>query len=432
MKTSCETAQRQLLALADTGRPPPGVQAHLDDCSTCRDWQKRVALVDRAVQHLAVPTSSVKSALLRQLRSEPSRRQRLQWKAWQLTAAWSTVAVLLFFLLYNLAHTPGPTPRPPVVQNVNDPWLDKLLEKHQALAQAAKARQQIEGLADLADDVRDQTQVMLRFLDARELRELANLYGQAIQAGVTRAGDLPKTERRQVLEPIVQQLEKARVAAERQVKESRVASADHPLFIIASAAQRGKLQLDGLLQADVRLRGFSSGPCLAMLPRWTLTALPRTAQADDQAKALPSVDAIQQFQRNRKLVEALLASSIELVGNSERLARAGACNPLVARLADEVIAAANQKDSLRVAELCRQLRNLLTEGVAHNLSQGGVKALPGSEREQQLLRISGETLRLLDGLTAHVKDPTYRTALAAVQVGRKEVEIAVQGRGAKR
>src|SRR5262245_36293616 len=108
MKTPCDAVQRQMLALTDPEHPPTSVQAHLDGCAGCREWQKRVVQVDRAVPLLSYPKSEAKSALLQQLKTSPSpsRQQRLRMKTWQLTAAWSAAAVLLFVLLYHLAHSP--------------------------------------------------------------------------------------------------------------------------------------------------------------------------------------------------------------------------------------------------------------------------------------------------------------------------------------
>src|SRR5262245_27768578 len=124
MKNPCEITQRQMLALTDPDHPPTSVQAHLDGCPACRDWQKHIVQIDRSVPLLPYPASQTKSAFLQRLKSEPSRQRRLQLKTWQLTLAWSAAAVLLFVLLYQLAHVPTQVQRPaPRAPQGPDPWL---------------------------------------------------------------------------------------------------------------------------------------------------------------------------------------------------------------------------------------------------------------------------------------------------------------------
>jgi hypothetical protein len=291
----CRACQHWLLAAEDPARPESEIDVHLQACSSCRDWQRQLLRVEANVPRLPVPPSHGKDRLLRELLGQPAGQPRPAAAApaqhpapppmavpaaaltrrplvravtpWAACAAAAAVLIAFGFLLGNWlsevlvppapsphAKSPEPQPAPgkqPEPQPApTAPLTARLLEADLSLAQAESPRQRLQALADLADDLQDETRALEAVAGAADLDALARLYQKVIREGVVpRARSLPAGERRPVLEPIAQGLSRAREDARRLARTARPSSVAS-LERIAAAARDGDDQLRALMRED--------------------------------------------------------------------------------------------------------------------------------------------------------------------------------------
>src|SRR5438067_5377335 len=70
---NCERMQRRLLASESPGQPPGDIAAHLAECATCQEWQRRLSQVEADVPQLWAPATRPPTALLKQFLHMPSK-----------------------------------------------------------------------------------------------------------------------------------------------------------------------------------------------------------------------------------------------------------------------------------------------------------------------------------------------------------------------
>jgi hypothetical protein len=117
------------------------------------------------------------------------------------------------------------------------------------LAKAGSSEERIRALADLADGLQGETQVLAGAAGVDELDRLAVLYGRVIRQGVVaRAGAILPKERTRVLAPIVAQLERVGLDVEKRAKRAPGSAA--PLRRIVAAAHEGEARLRDLMGRD--------------------------------------------------------------------------------------------------------------------------------------------------------------------------------------
>ena len=61
---NCENIQHELLGSESPDRPTADIQAHLDGCPACRDWQHRLVQIELNIPRLHVPSSATRDAFL--------------------------------------------------------------------------------------------------------------------------------------------------------------------------------------------------------------------------------------------------------------------------------------------------------------------------------------------------------------------------------
>lgn len=140
-----------------------------------------------------------------------------------------------------------------------------------------------------------------------------------------------------------------------------------------------------------------------------IVSLAAFASADEPVATPSGPERILQAQRNQKLVEKLVAGSLDLARAADRLDRAKFCNELAKTLAEEIKQAADDHDGARAVELGRYLQDLLINGVAANLNKERSQQFPqGSARETDLTRVWDEseqiTAPLMTDLAEAMKD----------------------------
>jgi hypothetical protein len=253
----CETIQRRLLKAESPTRLPAEMQAHLTTCAVCREWQRQLVQLEEYVGRLPVPASTAKAELLKLLSSRaagiaaPAPPVVRSW-SWRLPAGLAAAVLLLAVggWLLSLMRPAAPRPDHPTVA-ARPPLLDNLLERDLRLANATTQRQRVEALADVADDLQEETRALALDASGDDLESLARLYGQVVREGIIAgAQTLPRAERRAVLSSIAERLVKTRAAATRLAKEVTSDSA-RSLQAIAAAAEEGDRDLRAIFREDL-------------------------------------------------------------------------------------------------------------------------------------------------------------------------------------
>jgi hypothetical protein len=123
----------------------------------------------------------------------------------------------------------------------------KLLEIDMHLAAGESRQERVATLARLAGNLHEESRALAPAASRKDLDKLAVLYKDVVHHGIVpRARALPPEQRRQVLDPIVNELARAAREAE-QVATARPTAAE-PLLVIAAAAHEGGRQLQIVLQ----------------------------------------------------------------------------------------------------------------------------------------------------------------------------------------
>jgi hypothetical protein len=166
--------------------------------------------------------------------------------------------------------------------------------------------------------------------------------------------------------------------------------------------------------------------CLAV------TALPvaGVALADDE----PSPDErARQLTRDLLLIETLVDGSLKLAAEDDALRRADHCNRLADKLAREIKQAMGKKEAGRANQLSLQMQELLTRGVASNLTVARAELGKDSAREGEFTRLAKEADFVAKDLEVeagnHPELNFDKTTIQAVSKGRLEIEAALKGKG---
>jgi hypothetical protein len=386
---NCEIIQRRLLGVENPARPPAELQAHLDSCGACRDWQGRLLQVETNIPRLPVPASETRDVFLRSLtapaagpavatvkqatpppptRVPPGQKPmpvvRLNLDAhrektsfsWRYVVGGAAAAVLLFvFANWALRDPSTPTPLAKDTKKQRapaDPLVANLMQRNLKLIETNSAPERVQTLALMSEDLHRESVALAKTDGADEL---------------------------------VQHLSRLRV----QVTESM-----------------RKLEKDGK----------------------ELTVAPHGPVATPVAI---DTQRVTQLKRNQGLIQSLVEGGLRLAMESDMIRRADSCNALAKSLASEVRSAASDRDGDRAIEMGTHLRELLQYGVAKNLGSVRKNTPQGSVGEQDLLRIRDWVTEIARPLEEQLRlaadsDRDLDDALKAVRRGRTEVENAVR------
>jgi hypothetical protein len=450
---NCNTVQRRLLAQGEPGEPSEALREHLESCPHCQEWHRRVTQIDRHIPLLPVPRSAARDIFVQQFRDqgtiwEHARYRLRNLQRWQLTVGAIAAGLLMAVFIWTVA----PNDSPPVVRAKStgqDVVLIELMQPNLKLAIATSPKVQVQTLAELAEDLRKYTEPLHMYggKEGKEtLRELGEWYGQVVRMEVTRAVKLPPEEVRPVLEPITKQLARATDDAERLASQTTNISGDHPLFTIATASRNARDHLERVLKQQEAALPRGPVPMLQERPDepqltgiafplpFAMLAVVPPARAQNPAAAL-AADQAMGFQRNRKLIWALVENCLRLTELTESVQRASCCMGIAERIAEELERAAAEGDVVRAGDLSRAFKDLLVEGIAFNLTTAGAEIPAGAVRETQMLQIGDHvqrmTAQLEEKLQAAPKDSQDRWQRIRKQIadGRAEVHKSLKGRG---
>jgi hypothetical protein len=272
---NCDALQKHLLGLEDPGRPADEARAHLAACASCRDWQRHLLLMERAVSRLPVPSAAdARDALLRRILTGPGagrpvpeaaggrRRPSVAMMLGSLILdrhasprrrvgaglVAGLAAALLLFLLGGLVLLTGSHDESPLARArkpAPDALVAELMRHNLKLAEARTPRERVELMAGVADNLHTKGHTLARAGSADDLAVLAALYGRVVREGVLkRAAELPPGQRREVLAPIADRLTEAQGQAQRWALETDMPPpSKEALAQIARAAGEGSAQL---------------------------------------------------------------------------------------------------------------------------------------------------------------------------------------------
>jgi hypothetical protein len=156
-------------------------------------------------------------------------------------------AVLLLLGWWAVQPPAAPPPeRPPTERPADDPLLAKLVRRDVQLARADTPRERLEILANLADDLHDESRALALAATGDGLEDLARLYEQVVRGGIVKQAEaLPAAERRLLLRPIGRRLDGAAGATERLLRQVPPEYAP-PLRAMVAAAREAYRRLRDL------------------------------------------------------------------------------------------------------------------------------------------------------------------------------------------
>jgi hypothetical protein len=265
----CDFFRRRLLASERPSRPPDDVMAHLGRCAACRSWHARLLEMEALVPRLPVPRTDALTTLLDHIATAPMGLPMTpvapaRSRRWHLVAGAALAASVLIACGIFLGNGVWQALKGPDRQSARstdeddksrkqarpdarqDTLVGHLVRCDLRLARAGNAEERVRALADLANGLRGESQLLARAAGAHELDRLARLYGKVIREGVvTRSVAVPASERQRVLAPIVADLARAERDVE-QLAGKAPASAE-ALRLIAAAAREGEARLRELM-----------------------------------------------------------------------------------------------------------------------------------------------------------------------------------------
>lgn len=378
---NCQIIQRRLLGVEDPECLPAEVQAHLDGCAACREWQARLVQLEANVRRLPVPASRARAAFVRQLFEteaapsdstpvpavnpslphEPRPRRVIRRipapvasnsgvaVPWRYAAPAAAAAVLLFVLAWSSVRESG-VDRPVAERSKHDVLVANLVKHDLALAEAKD---------------RGQRSATLKKIDDELLREQQALNGDGETNELIKDVDTWRTN----------------------VADTIAAISGRPAANVMTS----------------------------------ITVAP---------KADPG--RVEQLRRNWGLVRTLVEAGLRLAREEDFLKRIECCRDLAGELAVEIRAAATRRDSGRALEMSDRFSDLCS-GVAINLVAYGTEARPDSAANEGVKRVGGQVTAMTADLeqaladrnaTNGVSPDDMAKVLDAIRKGRDRVKQA--------
>jgi len=456
---NCKTIQRRLLGSRNPDRVSASVREHLAACPACLAVQQRIAQIEKTIPLMKVPSSSfAKAATMRRIRTGPTVRETVAGYAarvpdrlrsmgrLKLSAIGMAAAVLLMVFGWKMLSGPGPGNVNPGPQGPSrDALLASLFQRNLSLAKVGTpAPQQVESLAAIADDLHGGARSISRAANAGEsVQQIAVLYEKVLVVEVKRAGKLPRDKNRDVLNQLSQRLDRAAQQADALAVEI-TAPDDHPLRVMAQSARKAKEDLAAGTQSSQRIEPTpKSAVASQTMPgwsRWLLTPLygvSAAARAEGSAATTPTEEA-KRFQRNYRVIKAVVEGSLQLAEQEDPIARARSYQQLAVSLVDEIRQAAAEREGARVEEMSQHLRSMVTEGVTPNVRTANERIPKGSQEERSIVDVASELVRVAQPLQDQLERSTdpqtqdyLRTTLKAIADSRGGVDRIMQDRGLK-
>ncbi|OAI38895.1 hypothetical protein AYO40_06230 [Planctomycetaceae bacterium SCGC AG-212-D15] len=379
---SCDTFQHQLLESESPDRPDAELQAHLDGCAACREWQARLLQIEQGVRRLHVPSSATRDAFLLDLILPDNPSQEAPAPAAAAAAATSKRSSEPVVRLSLSAPALQPSP----------PWREVAWRWRYAGAGIAAAL------------------ALFAFVSMSLDRNKPN-------------GDVAKKDQADPLVASLMRENLALVTADKDKPEERAKALAHiaaDLDVETRALDPAKeADLIGLL-SQLRTQVTESLQKLAPQPDARPTAANTAAVADARR--------VKQLKRNRNLIQALVEGGVRLAKLDDTLERAESCKQLAKSLASEIREAAQHREGERTAEMGQHFRDLLQLGVAVNIRSVRPSLPHGSLAEKHMYDVRDSFSGIAQSLEMELAARTeLQSTLDAIRGGRVQVENAARG-----
>jgi hypothetical protein len=149
--------------------------------------------------------------------------------------------------------------------------------------------------------------------------------------------------------------------------------------------------------------------------------------AQGQAPRPSPADQAKMIQRNRALYHTAVNRGLNLTKQFDALDRAGTCTELAKEWAKEVETAAKARDHARVAELGKQLSQVVEQGVVPNLEEARKQIKAGSLYEKALEKRRDDAVGVLTPLESVLRGVTeYDPVRKAVAAGVDKIYSAAK------
>jgi len=262
---NCQTIQNRVLALPDPRLLPDPLREHVNACPGCLAWWKQAARIERILAELPVPPAPAdkKTALLQELsgpviHTVPAiERRSFATRFWSVPAVRTMAglaAAVLFAVGGWLMIRPGPGSPNIQAKPSSDPFLERIVQRDLALAQARTADQRLDVLGSLAGDLSTEAQSLSKIANPEELRDLSGMFQKVVNDGIVeQARKLPEhsltqTQKKELLNRLSQKLLDAGRQADEAARESPP-HAQPALKTISETARDGQTKLKAILGA---------------------------------------------------------------------------------------------------------------------------------------------------------------------------------------
>ena len=269
---NCQKFQNRILALPDPRQLPENLREHLDACPACMSSWKRAVRLEQLLAQLPTPPAPAdkKAALLDELtaagpviKSIPSLERRtgrsIFVRAWSLPAV-KTIAGLAAAVLIAIGGWmmmkpgSGPDGTAKEREGPRDPFLEKLVQRDLALAQAKSPEQRLDVLGGLAADLSAESRSLSKIANPEELRDLSGMFQKVVNEGIVeQVRKLPEhaltqTQKHELLQKLTTKLAEAGQQADQAARESPP-HAQPALKTISDTARDGQMKLKSILGA---------------------------------------------------------------------------------------------------------------------------------------------------------------------------------------
>jgi hypothetical protein len=267
---NCTIVQRRLLSTEQPEQPPTDLLGHLADCSSCREWQRRLVRMEQRIPLLPLPPSTAKAQLLeRILSASPSEMVRsvvavrppARWSTAtsgtkerglrKMSLAFALAASLLIFALAWWAWPHHNTREASTVVSLTPAQLEqKRLEERLAKVLLVDApKQRLLQLADLAEELHGEALKLVENTD--KLDRWTRFYSRVVSEDILdQARRLTAEDRPAVLEGIAKRLLRTESEATRLATQLKANSPKSSASFdrIAFAARQGEKDLRSLMR----------------------------------------------------------------------------------------------------------------------------------------------------------------------------------------
>jgi hypothetical protein len=258
---NCQTFQNHVLSLPDPRQLPEPLTGHANSCAACTEWWRRAARLETVLAELPVPPAprDKKGILLEELAgpviaSRPMVERRSLWSIPAVRTFSGIAAAVLIAVTGWMLVRPGSGTPIAKADPSRDPFLDRIVQRDLALAQARTADQRLGVLGSLADDLSGETRSLSKIASPEELRDLSDLFQKVVNDGIVeQARQLPEhsltqTQKKELLDRLSNQLSEAGRQADDAAKESPP-HAQPALRSISATARNGQAKLKTILGA---------------------------------------------------------------------------------------------------------------------------------------------------------------------------------------